>query len=77
MPPATYRVVEGGTHPPQGRADGAGSLAHSGPGPSRPRPGDLGRTALTSAGCARLLPAVPGPDTDRRWVRLPDRKAGP
>lgn len=56
--------VWGGAYPPRSRAEAAGSLAPRGPGPSKLHPGDLGRAALTSAGCARLLPAGSG-DTAR------------
>lgn len=69
-----YRVKERGAHSPRGRADAAGSLSPHGPGSSGRRLGDLGRAALTSAGRARLLPAGPGQDTARGWVRRLARK---
>lgn len=56
MSPSIYRMMERGA---------AGSRVPRGPGPSRPRLGDLGRAALTSADCARLLPARPAGTVSR------------
>lgn len=76
MSPSSYKMMEGGAHPPRSSAEAAGSLVPFGPGPPKHRPGDLGRAALTSADCARLLPTSLG-NTAWRRVRRPAGKSGP
>lgn len=76
MSPSSYKMMDGGAHPPRSSAEAAGSLVPCGPGPPKRRPGDLGLAALTSADCAGLLPAGLG-NTAWRRVRCPAGKSGP